>query len=613
MKREEQTSRIGIEKSPRCGSGFLAAIFVALFVLTVCSLAGATTAYSNHSVASPVRSATTPLTGYQSGLVNRPNPVDSSSNLVVTGNVGAGKHFRDTVPYRSTTSMYAPLGSTSLDSFMRYSAVPETSTASTSPYSPFYSPSGTAAVMRPGTGSVFSSRASGVTSGVAQRLDDRTRQIRYPDVSPRVTSPGEAGAATSDDGLGTVPRLRLWPSSQGRGVPTDGLPSGTSEPFLERRTLSRTDSLTHDDYRQQMEALQQRLGEVKTEVVQLEQSLAVRNDPAPPRADGSQRDWTMTTSAPSQESESTVRDLPSSTPNASRRERLLQETARLLTGAKSAPGQPWRYDDITPSESQTDVASETQTNSEQRLQLYDPSRILAQTSRVTPQPIPSRVGLAPPRNAYDSERTGVSSLTPRTVAVPVPSARSYRPGDRNASPAPVAPETTVVQTSVESPIKEADIELASTSLQEFARHMQLAERYFQKGAYRHAAETYALAVAYRPNEPRAHLGQSHALLAAGQYDASAASLAKALELDAQYALRKVDMVDLVGGPDAFIARFNGLDEALQKREAPMLQFLLAYICYQMDRPVEARAAIETAQGILSTSVPIKRLKAAISP
>jgi tetratricopeptide (TPR) repeat protein len=141
--------------------------------------------------------------------------------------------------------------------------------------------------------------------------------------------------------------------------------------------------------------------------------------------------------------------------------------------------------------------------------------------------------------------------------------------------------------------------------------MQLAERYFQKGAYRHAAETYALAIAYRTHEPRAHLGRSHALLAAGQYDASAASLAKALELDAQYALTKVDMVDLVGGPDAFLARFNELNEAVQSREAPMLQLLLAYICYQMDRPVEARSALEAAQEILPTSVAIDKLKAAV--
>jgi tetratricopeptide (TPR) repeat protein len=198
-------------------------------------------------------------------------------------------------------------------------------------------------------------------------------------------------------------------------------------------------------------------------------------------------------------------------------------------------------------------------------------------------------------------------------AMPVVSAPSSQPDNRNTSPAPIAPETPVVQTSVQHPVRKVDAERTAAVPKEFTRHMQLAERYFEKGAYHHAAQMYALALAYCPYEPRVHLGHSHASLAAGQYDASAASLARALGLDSRYVLTKVDMVDLVGGPDAFLARFNDLNEAVQSREAPMLQLLLAYICYQMDRPVEARAAIEAAQKILPVSVAIDKLKAAIVP
>ena len=75
--------------------------------------------------AGAIPSATVPPSSYQSGLITTPNPIDSSSNLPITGNVLGGKHFRGNIPYDSTTSFGAPLGSTSLDSFLRYSAVPQ--------------------------------------------------------------------------------------------------------------------------------------------------------------------------------------------------------------------------------------------------------------------------------------------------------------------------------------------------------------------------------------------------------------------------------------------------------------------------------------------------------
>ena len=104
---------------------------------------------------------------------------------------------------------------------------------------------------------------------------------------------------------------------------------------------------------------------------------------------------------------------------------------------------------------------------------------------------------------------------------------------------------------------------------------------------------------------------AQALLAAGQFDASAMSLAKAIEFDPSYVLQKVDLIDIVGGPDAFIERFGELDEALQTSDAPMLQLLMAYICLQMDRTAEARGALDTARRLLPSSRPISLLKAAV--
>jgi len=583
MKRREQTSKIRTAESPRGGGDFLTAIFVALWVLSVCSSASGASGYGNPSVGSPVPSVTVPLSSYQSGLFSRPNPVDSSGNLVVTGNVGAGKHFRGHIPYRSTTSMQAPLGSTSLDSFMRYTAPSQTPAASAGTYSPFYSSSGTAATLAPGTSSVFRPNTSRVAPSVAPRPVDTTREMLYPNSSFRVLSPADTGTAAGDEGLETAPRLQLWPLSQKPEAVGDSLARRTIPNTFgfEAAKPSQAETLTRDDYRRQMEALQHRLGQVQADVAQLEQGLATRADPpAPPAA--AHPNW-----GSGSENESASGNPQSTIPEGSRREQLLQETARLLASTTGLPAASVRQENATLLDSATKMESEIQTDTQRRLQLYDPSRALTQTDRVKSQPTvetyrSGRVGLAPP----------VSS-------------------GLNASSARIVPETEVVQTSVQRPIRKVDTELAVTSLKEFTRHLQLAERYFQRGAYRHAADAYALATAYRPTDPSAHLGRSHALLATAEYDASAASLAKAMELDPQYVLKKTDLIKIVGGPDAFIARFNELDETVQAGEAPLLQFLLAYIYYQMDRLEEARIAIEAAQRILPSSIPIDLLKAAI--
>lgn len=558
MKSNNRTSKIDPAAAPRRGTDLLVMVLV-LLVLPVCSSASEASGYGRTSVAGPVRSATVPLSSYQSGLVSRPNPIDGSSNLVVTGNVGAGKHFRDNIPYRSTTSMQAPLGSTSLDSFMRYTAASETPTTSAGAYSPFYSSSGTAAAMQPGTRSVFLPN----TSRVAPRPVDTTRETLYSNTSLRILSPGQTEATAGDDGLATVSRLQLWPLSQ----------------RPEAATPSPAETLTSDDYRRQMKAFQQRLGEVKTEAAQLEQSLTVQNDRSASAVINP--NWGL-----GNESESAI-------PEGSHRQQLLQETARLLAATTGLPATPVRQEEAMLLDSETEAVSETPTDTERRLQLYDPSRVLSQTGRVGSQ------------FAVETRRSG-------KVAAPASNAQfPSQSSGLDASPARIAPETTVVQPSVQSPIRNVDAELAATSVKEFTRHLQLAERYFRRGDYRHAADAYALATAYRPTDPRAHLGRSHALLATGQYDASAVSLAKAMELDPRFVLKQADLIDIVGGPDAFIARFNDLDEAVQAGEAPMLQFLLAYIYYQMERPMEGRAAIEAAQGILPSSIAVDLLKAAI--
>jgi hypothetical protein len=47
---------------------------------------------------SPVGSPTLPPSSYEGGLITTPNPLDNSSNAVITGNVRGGKQFRGPIP-----------------------------------------------------------------------------------------------------------------------------------------------------------------------------------------------------------------------------------------------------------------------------------------------------------------------------------------------------------------------------------------------------------------------------------------------------------------------------------------------------------------------------------
>jgi tetratricopeptide (TPR) repeat protein len=120
---------------------------VAVFLL----LAAAGTA----AVAGP---GTIPVTARRDGLVRTPDPIDTSGNLVVTGNVAGGRHFRGSVPYTASSNVAAALGSSSLDSFLRRSITPDSLELAAGRNTPFYSPTASVSRMMPGSGAVITPR-----------------------------------------------------------------------------------------------------------------------------------------------------------------------------------------------------------------------------------------------------------------------------------------------------------------------------------------------------------------------------------------------------------------------------------------------------------------------
>ncbi len=139
---------------------YILAVLVAVFATVGLSL-------DSPAVSSPVGSGTVPPTAYKSGLVPSINPIDTSGNLVITGNVAGGAYFRGVVPYGGVTDFSAATGtiantSGAFDSFLRRTAGSQGLERSGGGLTPYYSPTLTVTTQIPGTrGGVVSQGPSG--------------------------------------------------------------------------------------------------------------------------------------------------------------------------------------------------------------------------------------------------------------------------------------------------------------------------------------------------------------------------------------------------------------------------------------------------------------------
>ena len=192
----------------------------------------------------PIGPATVPPSSIRSGLVSNPDPIDTSGNLLITGNVRRGRHFRGTVPYQPTTSFSSTLGSASLSSFLRDTAGSEDFGRYSAKYrtQPYYSQSQTVTTMVPGRSGVF--RPAGTMVGVRVQQSTRSTGTDVFGLEPLQKQQALSGQGTAAaDSVLQVPQTQYSPMvesllsrAESRSMPESTLPRNTA---LSQRSTER--------------------------------------------------------------------------------------------------------------------------------------------------------------------------------------------------------------------------------------------------------------------------------------------------------------------------------------------------------------------------------------
>jgi len=142
----------------------------------------------------------------------------------------------------------------------------------------------------------------------------------------------------------------------------------------------------------------------------------------------------------------------------------------------------------------------------------------------------------------------------------------------------------------------------------FRENLGKADNLLKNAKYYRAANAYTTAAAYNPQSVSALAGKAHALFGAGEYLSSSLFLARALQMNPDYARQEIDIVAKMGGRDIIETRIAEVEGWIKKNENPDLHFLAAYFCYRLDRLHKAQEHINAAKEKLPDAIVYDILK-----
>lgn len=494
---------------------------------------------------------TTPPTSIRSGLVRSPNPIDTSSNLVITGNVSGGRQFRGGIPYQSPTSFYGAPGSalhdsSYLDSFLRQSGGIGDRSNYSGRLTPYYSQ----------------------TRTVTRTMPGQTGVIRPP-------TPGIGGGIAGKYGFSALPRKHYLSKSDAGLSGIDFRSMSMSREELERLVSSKIDKYSPD------KSLM--VGQYEAELAKLRQDLEQASNKTGELKEGpTERDkWRGLR---------TLEALKSDLPRPFEAESATrQESGEGLQGQKRMLEVQGEQPDVF--EKMKLDAEELQKALEQVTAAKEAAKAVADEGK------PGEGKLDLSKNIYLKDGLQDTSTTGLETATEKSSQWSDVPGfDLHSKAQSIMNEHKTFESFAEA---------------RYHKSMRTAEEYMVQGKYYLAADIYTLASLYKPGDAFAYAGKSRALFAAGEYMSSALFLCRVLEICPEYAKVRIDIEGIIGDRDKLESRVTDVEQWLQHSGAPELQFLLAYVYYQMGRLERAGEAIAGACEKMPDSAAATALKKAI--
>ena len=583
----------------------------------------------NQAIRNPAGLSTVPPSSISSGLISNPNPIDTNGNLLITGNVRHGMHFRGTVPYGSTTSFRAGLGSSSLSSFLRDSASTEDIGRYANGYSiqPYYLQSQTVTTTRPGYSGVFRP---------VTRINDRTPQGQY-SAGTRIS--GLDKQSLSGEDFSTWADSSREPSSLELQEPqtqygTSAKPLKIVKSIRELQLLTRDEAgISPQDQKLMVERYQEQTQDTRLKTQ--EPGFKTQEPGFKTQDPGTALEQRFEVWSPEHKERQAAKIVQTTEPDFGVDALTLAQADAVVKGLAFQDGSTlqkvtgWepQAGEGKPDEHGRDLQDQRDRLGSDVLerikqQIDDLTRSVdARLEAEADGQEESRFGFPETPKPVRSEsfwQTGGSSVQISNRA----NLGSYR---EKSSPLDELNKLSQADLSARaSRIRGPHTSPESYSEAKFNQHLQTAQGHLKAGRYYAAADSFALASIYKldPGEAGSDpvqagglalcfAGRGHALFAAGEYISSALFLSRALKIAPEYARTKIDLAGMLGGENKLESRIADIKEWLGKSNSAQLEFLLGYVCYRMGRLGQAKQAIDSAYTKMPQSSAVVAVKKAI--
>jgi len=611
-----------------------------IIVLALLAFCGSTAlAVQNPSVSNPAGVTTTPQSYLRSGLVDTSGTLDNSGNQIVTGNVRRGAHFRGNVPYNSPSSFSSTLGSSSLSSFMRDSAGAEDfgsyqgttvrSTTGTS-YQPYNLPSSTVTSMSP-NGSGLTTQLNTKANTGSQYVSGSQRQQSYASTAenqPSVYSQGTSGQNPTlwqlyNSGLAGV-QSQIDTSSEPPQLYSS--PRVNEQHQQEQNTNQNrwsNPSLSESNTSKQSETPQYNMQQSQGQTNQWQtESTVTTNQTVPTYTQ--QHIPSISESAATGMQNPPTAYRPANTEVSSGQRTAYKLNAERYTLKADHQGQD------TQNTAQDTKTTEAIANIQRQLddlirsidtRLESPADYTSQYSTTVQDAVTPQTGISYQRGQGSRDFSVQSSSRLHELIDSSDGSQMQSSQSNTSTPASLS---RMSQEQIHTQAKQimgqhTDYPSAVSSGPNYETYSQskydqlcrAAEGHLGIGRFYQAADAYTLAAIYNPDDPLCYAGRGHALFAAGEYVNSALHLIRAIEIDPEYVNTKIDLAELLGGPEDLDKRIVELNKWLQKSNAPGLGFLLGYVYYRQGRFNEARMVMDVVMQEMPQSRATIALKMAI--